>query len=106
VVIILPNVILTKSTDKVLCQLYKEYLSRIKNNISKSNALIFDTTSISQLFGNQDIDFEISELKKNSLIEAWITGEVLLRSEAIVYMENRFKNGLIEITDFIAKFKP
>ncbi len=102
----MPNVILTKSTDKVLCQLYKEYLSRIKNNISKSNALIFDTTSISQLFGNQDIDFEISELKKNSLIEAWITGEVLLRSEAIVYMENRFKNGLIEITDFIAKFKP
>ena len=104
--IILPNVLLTKSTDKVLCQLYKEYLSRIKNNISKSNALVFDTTSISQLFGNQDIDFEISELKKNSLIEAWITGEVLLRSEAIVYMENRFKNGLIEITDFIAKLKP
>ena len=102
----MPNVLFTKSTDKVLCQLYKEYLSRIKNNISKSNALVFDTTSISQLFGNQDIDFEISELKKNSLIEAWITGEVLLRSEAIVYMENRFKNGLIEITDFIAKLKP
>ncbi len=102
----MPNVLLTKSTDKVLCQLYKEYLSRIKNNISKSNALVFDTTSISQLFGNQDIDFEISELNKNSLIEAWITGEVLLRSEAIVYMENRFKNGLIEITDFIAKLKP
>lgn len=102
----MPNVLLTKSTDKVLCQLYKEYLSRIKNNISKSNALVFDTTSISQLFGNQDIDFEISELQKNSLIEAWITGEVLLRSEAIVYMENRFKNGLIEITDFVAKLKP
>ena len=102
----MPNVLLTKSTDKVLCQLYKEYLSRIKNNISKSNALVFDTTSIFQLFGNQDIDFEISELNKNSLIEAWITGEVLLRSEAIVYMENRFKNGLIEITDFIAKLKP
>lgn len=100
------NIQLTKSTDKVLCQLYKEYLSRIKNNISKSNALVFDTTSISQLFENQDIDFEISELKKNSLIEAWITGEVLLRSEAIVYMENRFKNGIIEITDFISKLKP
>ncbi len=100
------NILLTKSTDKVLCKLYKEYLSRIKNNVSKSNALVFDTTSISQLFENKDIDFEISELKKNSLIEAWITGEVLLRSEAIVYMENRFKNGLIEITDFIAKLKP
>lgn len=100
------NILLTKSTDKVLCKLYKEYLSRIKNNVSKSNALVFDTTSISQLFENKDIDFEISELKKNSLIEAWITGEVLLRSEAIVYMENRFKNGLTEITDFIAKLKP
>ena len=63
------NMLSTKSTDKVLCQLYKEYLSRIKNNISKSNALVLDTTSISQLFGNQDIDFEISELKKISLIE-------------------------------------
>lgn len=104
--ITLTNILLTKSTDKVLCKLYKEYLSRIKNNVSKSNALVFDTTSISQLFENKDIDFEISELKKNSLIEAWITGEVLLRSEAIVYMENRFKNGLIEITDFIAKLKP
>ena len=104
--IILPNVLLTKSTDKVLCQLYKEYLSRIKNNISKSNALVFDTTSISQLFGNQDIDFEISELKKNSLIEAWITGEVLLRSEAIVYMENRFKNNVKELAEFISHFIP
>ena len=104
--ITLPNILLTKSTGKVLCQLYKEYLSRIKNNVPKSNALVFDTTSTVQLFVNQDIDFEISELKKNSLIETWITGELLLRSEAIVYMENRFKNGLIEVTDFIAKLKP
>ncbi len=63
------NILLTKSTDKVLCKLYKEYLSRIKNNVSKSNALVFDTTSISQLFENKDIDFEISELRKILLLK-------------------------------------
>ena len=95
----------TKSANKVLCKLYKEYLSRIKNGISKSNALIFDSLSLSQLFENQDIEFEKSELSKNSLIETWITGDVLLNSETIIYMENRFKNGIIEVTDFLAKLK-
>ncbi len=100
------DVLLSKSSDKVLCKLYKEYLLNIKSNIPKSNAVYFDNLHIENIFKNQDISFELSELKNKSLIEVWITGEVLLTSEALIYMENRFKNGLVEITDFIAKFIP
>lgn len=100
------DILLTKSTDKVLCKLYKEYLVHIKNNIPKSTALIFSVENINNIFQNQNIDFELSELKSKSLIDSWITGEILLTSDAIIYMENRFKNNVTELTDFISKFLP
>lgn len=100
------EIVLSKDTDKVLCLIYKEYLSRRKNNILKDSALHFSENDLDDLFPNSDINFEILELKNNSLIEVWITGEVLLNSNAIIYMENRFKNSLIELTDFISKFIP
>lgn len=98
------NILLTKDTDKVLCSLYKEYLLNIKNNIPKSEALNFTSEHIDDIFENKDIDFELSELKNNSLIETDIIGNALLTSKALIYMENRFKNGIVEVTDFIAKF--
>lgn len=100
------NILLSKNADKILCILYKEYLSNIKNGISKSEALNFNTEDIDNIFKNQDIHFELSELKNKSLIEIWITGDILLNSEAIIYMENRFKSNITEVVDFISNFIP
>lgn len=103
------NVILSKDADKSLCLIYKEYLSRRKNNISKSSASLFDSFTFKTLFPdvNQD-DFisDLSELNKNKFIKLFVDGSFSLEVNAIIYMENRFKNGLTEVADFISKFIP
>ncbi len=100
---------LSKDADKTLCIIYKEYLTRIKNNLSKSEAIEFEEFQITSLFHDKDdndLDLELNELKNNSIIRKDVDGGIELTSTGIIYMENRFKNGLIEITDFIAKFIP
>lgn len=103
------KITLTKDADKALCLIYKEYLARRKNNISKSSASIFKSSTFETIFSNvnrNDFVTDLSELKRNNLIEMYIDASFILKSDAIVYMENRFKNGLVEVTDFIAKFIP
>lgn len=102
---------LTKLTDKFLCIAYKEFLSkrkdghsidastRFKNNFEEKDSFIFK-------FNQADIPDILRELKSHDLISVYISGNFQLTTNAIIYMENRFKNGLIEVTDFISKFIP
>ena len=103
------DIVLTKDADKLICIIYKVYLQRIKSGNSKSSAVCFASYEFQKDFPNlkeDDIVTELSELKKNNLIELWIDGSFILLANGIVYMENRFKNGLAEVTDFISKFIP
>ncbi len=103
------NVTLTKDADKTLCLIYKEYLSRRKNGVSKSDAIEFDfrkTINDLNIVNASDFSDELLELKDNNFIKMYVTSDFELLPSAIIYMENRFKNGLIEVTDFIAKFIP
>lgn len=103
------DILLSKDADKTLCLIYKEYLSRRKNNVCKSDASCFRASELENLFPNvnqRDFMTDLNELKKNNLVKLFIEGSFILNSDAIVYMENRFKNGLIEVTDFISKFFP
>ena len=103
------EIILSRDADKTLCLIYKEYLSRRKNNISKSSASMFQSTTFETLFPNvnqSDFITDLSELKKSHLVRIHLDISFILNSEAVVYMENRFKNGFIELTDFISKFIP
>ena len=77
--------------------------------MSKSDAKDFDCDDIIKLFTGfnlNDIYDNLVELKKNHLIELFLSGEFILSTDGIVYMENRFKNGLNEVVDFITKFIP
>ena len=103
------DILLTRDADKTLCIVYKEYLSRRKNGDSKDSSCIFKSSNLSTLFPNtnmHDVNSNLNELTENDLIKRWIDGSFTLNSNAIVYMENRFKNGVKEVTDFIAKFIP
>lgn len=103
------NIILSKDADKTLCLIYKEYLSRRKNNVCKTDASLFNSSKFEELFPDvnmRDFMSDLTELKNNDFIKLYIEGSFILNSNAIIYMENRFKNGLIELTDFIAKFIP
>ena len=103
------EITLSKDAYKTLCLIYKEYLSRRKNNISKSSSSMFQYTNFETLFpdvNQEDFMSDLSELKRHNFVKLYIDGSFILNSEAVVYMENGFKNGLIEVVDFISKFIP
>lgn len=105
------SVVLTKLADKFLCSTYKLFLERraqcysldrskqFKNNFEQREPYILD-------FNIEDVGDILNELKSVDFVKEWVSGDFLLTNNAIIYMEKRFKNGLIELTDFIAKFIP
>lgn len=102
---------LTKDADLLACCIYKEYLERRKNGISKRSANTFhvDFKEKASKIASWSIDdylFTLGELRRAGLVRSYIDGTVAITDTFIIYMENRFKNNIIEITDFIAKFIP
>lgn len=105
---------LTKDAEKLICLLYKSYLQKRKSGISKSQATCFGSSHDihEQLCPDlifEDVDDTCRELSRADLLNClWadnIAYHVILSDNAIVYMENRFKNGLSEVLEFIDKIK-
>ncbi|MCI8925220.1 MAG: hypothetical protein HFI45_14705 [Lachnospiraceae bacterium] len=102
---------LTKDADLLVCCIYKEYLSRRKSGISKDDASLFenDISTISDRISSwskEDISDTLSELKEIAFVKIYIDGSFKITKELVIYMENRFKNGLTEVIEFISKFIP
>ena len=110
------NIVLSKDADYLICLIYKYYLELHNNGISKSDAKkLGDSHDVNNKiipkWSFEDTDDTCRELIKKGLLDNRIyvdnfCGFMQLSDEGIIYMENRFKNGLKEITDFIAKFIP
>lgn len=97
---------LTKDADKVICCIYKEYLERRKSGMSKSQAKEFDGNFYRNVktlskWNSADVSDTLQELHNRELIKKNVIGDFTLLDSAISYMENRFKNGLSEVVDFI-----
>lgn len=102
---------MTKDSEKMLCVMYKEYLIRVKHGVSKYESRNFKpefflTDSAFTNWHAEDISMAKSELTHSSLLKSNILGDIRFTDEGITHMENRFKNGIIELTDFIAKLIP
>ncbi len=102
---------LTKDSDKLACIIYKEYLRKRKSNESKADAKRFSHNFYSEIkplsnWNRDDIDETLNELKRANFIKKYVDGGFVLSDDFIIYMEKRFKNGITEVTDFIAKFIP
>ena len=106
---------LTKDAEKLICLLYKSYLQKRKSGISKSQAACFGSSHDihEQLCPDlifEDVDDTCRELSRADLLNClWadnIAYHVILSDKTIVYMENRFKNGLSEVLEFVDKIKP
>ncbi|MCX4339961.1 MAG: hypothetical protein OSJ72_09990 [Lachnospiraceae bacterium] len=98
---------LTKDADKVICCIYKEYLERRKSGMSKSQAKEFDGNFYRNVktlskWNSADVSDTLQELHNRELIKKNVIGDFTLLDSAISYMENRFKNGLSEVVDFIS----
>ena len=102
---------LTKDADKMICCIYKTFLQRRKSNIPKSSARRFDRNyfNIDKILSSwldEDISDTLLELGRSGIVKIYIGGNFDLTDFGIIYMENRFKNGFNEVTDFISKFIP
>lgn len=102
---------LTKDADKLVCSMYKSYLEKRKVGINKVNARHFEPSEIKsyKLCSNwniQDIKATVAELKRADLGDMYYNGGFFANDNFIVYMENRFKNGFLEVTNFISQFIP
>lgn len=110
------NIVLSKDADYLICLIYKYYLDLRDNGVSKSDAkTLGDSKNVHQNiipeWSFADTDETCRELINKNLLDNRIyvdnyCGFMRLSDDGIIYMENRFKNGFSELTDFIAKFIP
>lgn len=102
---------MTKDAEKFLCICYRDYLSRVKDGNSKS-----DSRRFSKNYKNENPNFANwhaddfaetrRELKRLGILNVEISGAFSILPNGIDYMENRFKNNLKELTEFISQFIP
>lgn len=106
---------LTKESEKLLCLIYADFLKKRKADLSKTKSkLLGSSYDIHQHLCSdwdfEDVDDSCRELNRAELLDCfWADGiayNVSLTDIGISHMENRFKNNLNEITDFITKFIP
>ena len=104
---------LSKDADRLLCLLYKSYLEKRKEGLSKNESRMFGGSddiqaSFLPLQSVADVDETCRELDRSGCAVVHYADDVaylvVLSDAAIILMENRFKNGLMGVVDFIAKF--
>lgn len=103
------DVDITKDSEKLLCSLYKVFLDRRKSGEPKRSARRFEDEffSANEPFASMDpsdVDDSILELHRKGLLKVFIGGDCDLTDDALVYLENRFKNGLVSVLSFLAQF--
>ena len=102
---------LTNDADKMICYIYQSFLQCRKNGSPKSEARYFSadyflTDKNFSTWHPQDISETRMELGKQQLVKIYIDGSFELTDHGIVYMENRFKNNVKELAEFISQFIP
>ena len=103
------DVEITRESEKLLCMLYKVYLDRRKSGEPRECARQFEDAFFSSAepfasMNRDDVDDLLQELARKGMLKTFIVGDCELTDEAIVYLENRFKNGLISVISFLAQF--
>ena len=97
---------LTKNADKMLCLIYKIYLKRIKDGSDMEQASVFEYSFTEEdkafdKMGASAVRSAIAELGDAGYIRRYTDGGFRLNQSAVVKMENRFKDGLKDLMDFI-----
>jgi len=109
------NAVLSREANKVLSELYDVYKARLNNNISRSNAMYFKSSEDVQKdylpdMNLEDLDECCRELHRNgymnNLYAEDTVVEIQLTDNAIVLMENKLKNAIINTINIISKINP
>ena len=93
---------ITRSADKVICLIYKEFLDRRDSGASIEDARDFSDQFCMSLpklsaMNPADVETAFQELKR------YITGDFDLTNSGIIYLENRFGDNVKNVLDWIGK---
>lgn len=101
---------LTKDGQRLVAAAYKEYLEKRKSGINKANAKIIYPKDVHEKYFKgltvSDYNETVSEICRAFDCRKYMDGAFCLNDSAIVYMENRFKNGIVDAMSFLAQFIP
>lgn len=104
---------LTNEAKFLISSMYKEYLSRIKENVPKARAVGFGTPNDIHKFMSEwsykDTEYTVEELINKGLLQGLpvIGGyiDISLSTDAIAIMQNSFKNSVDSVLDYASKIK-
>lgn len=101
---------LSRDADKIISIVYKEFLKRRKQKLSKLNSANFSFEQLKQLLPNEideDLHSYLRELKKINFIKDYdLCGNFELSDNGIIYMEQKFGKNLDKIIDYLSKLIP
>lgn len=99
-----------KYVDAVICATFRQFKESIQAGNSIAQAAIIGESELlySRLpkLHPGDIDHACERLVDIGYLEIDIEGTITLEDEGITYMENRFKNGLKEVVEFLGNLIP
>lgn len=110
----MPTSNLTKDADALICVIYKTYLQRRKSGNSKEQAKFLGGAAQVQAeiipkWSLPDVEDTLWELHRAGLLSCFgadnTVYDAILSDVGIIYMENRFKNGLKEVLDYLEQIK-
>lgn len=99
---------ITRSADKVICLIYKEFLDRRNSGASIEDARDFSDAFCMSLpklssMNPSDVETAFQELNDADYIKRYITGDFDLTNSGIIYMESRFGDNVKNVLDWIGK---
>jgi len=104
---------LSKNADALICLLYKEYCDKRNKGASIVDSANFggleQFQNIASKLSPEDIVVTCRELGRNGLVDIEDADDSIylmsLSDNGIIYMENRFKNGVADVLDYLGKIK-
>ncbi len=105
---------LTKDADELICVLYKSYLERRKDGLSKSNAKKFGgyaeiQSKLMPKHSAEDVNETCCELSRAKMVDCFFADDVVqhlwLTDASVIYMESRFKDRIDSVLDYLVKIR-
>ena len=106
---------LTKDADRLLVSLYRMYLEARKAGESRADSKHIGGSEVIQAKlmpheARDDVDELCRELSRADYLSCVFADDTIydsyLTDAAIIVLENRFKDGLLSVLDFLSKFLP
>lgn len=105
---------LTKDAEYLLCLMYKAYIEKRKNKVIKEDAKYTGSAlnihnKLIPEWVEEDVAETCRELDRAGFLKCLYADNTVcdsaLTDKAIIYMENRFINGLTSVLEYMGKIK-